>query len=250
VNLIGGSYGTYAAQVFAHLYPARVRALVLDGVVPTNADYPLRFAERSQRAFDQVVDECAHDVACRAAFPDPRRDLALGQARLREHPVILKTARASVAFDADAFSMFVRSLLGSPDGRGLVPAVVRAAAAGEYDAFAAAVIDGQFGVLESQSVGMYLTVNCTEVLPRATMEDTERLARGTFLGVTSLDDARGVAAALPHAQSVVVLGGGHTVGGTPCIDGVIARFIEKPFAPVDASCIRPIATPFAKAFPP
>jgi len=46
------------------------------------------------------------------------------------------------------------------------------------------------------------------------------------------------------------LGGGHTVGGTPCIDGVIARFIEKPFAPVDASCIRPIATPFAKAFPP
>jgi pimeloyl-ACP methyl ester carboxylesterase len=89
VNLIGGSYGTYAAQVFAHLYPARVRALVLDGVVPTNADYPLRFAERSQRAFDQVVDECAHDVACRAAFPDPRRDLALGQARLREHPVIL-----------------------------------------------------------------------------------------------------------------------------------------------------------------
>ena len=97
---------------------------------------------------------------------------------------------------------------------------------------------------------MYLTVNCTEVLPRATMEDTERLARGTFLGVTSLDDARGVAAALPHAQSVVVLGGGHTVGGTPCIDGVIARFIEKPFAPVDVSCIRPIATPFAKAFPP
>ena len=156
---------------------------MLDGVVPTNADYPLRFAERSQRAFDQVVDECAHDAACRATFPDPRSDLALARARLREQPVILKTTRASAVFDADAFSMFVRSLLGSPDGRGLVPAVVRAAAAGHYDAFAAPVVDGQFGVLESQSVGMYLTVNCTEVLSKATMNDADRLARGTFLGV-------------------------------------------------------------------
>jgi pimeloyl-ACP methyl ester carboxylesterase len=291
VNLVGGSYGTYAAQVFAHLYPARVRTLVLDGVVPANADYPLRFAERSQRAFEQVVDECAHDAACRVAFPDPRSDLALAQARLREQPVILKTTRASVVFDVDAFSMFVRSLLGSPDGRGLVPAVVRAAAAGNYDAFAAPVIDGQFGVLESQSVGMYLTVNCTEVLSGATMNDAERLARGTFLGVaragpmlracaiwprgidvaalheplhsevpalllsgtvdnaTSLDDARSVAATLPRARSVVVRGGGHTVGGTPCMDDVIARFIEEPLVPVDASCIRPITTTFAKTFP-
>jgi pimeloyl-ACP methyl ester carboxylesterase len=285
VNLIGGSYGSYAAQVFALLYPARVRTLVLDGVVPTNADYPLRFAERSQRAFEQVVDECAHDALCRAAFP------ALAQARLREQPVILRTTRASVAFDADALSMFVRSLLGSPDGRGLVPAVVRAAAAGRYDAFAADVIGGQFGVLASQSVGMYLTINCTEVLSNATMNDAVRLARGTFLGVaragpmlracaiwpkgidvaalheplrsdvpalllsgtvdnaTSLDDARSVAASLPNARSVIVSGGGHTVGGTPCIDGVIARFIEEPGAPVDASCIRPITTAFAKIFP-
>ena len=291
LNLIGGSYGSYAAQVFARLYPARVRTLVLDGVVPTNADYPLRFAERSQRAFDQVVDECAHDAACRATFPDPRSDLALARARLREQPVILKTTRASAVFDADAFSMFVRSLLGSPDGRGLVPAVVRAAAAGHYDAFAAPVVDGQFGVLESQSVGMYLTVNCTEVLSKATMNDADRLARGTFLGVaragpmlracaiwpkgidvaalheplrsdvpalllsgtvdnaTSLDDARSVAANLPNARSVVVRGGGHTVGGTPCIGGVIARFIEEPLAPVDASCVRPITTAFAKTFP-
>lgn len=87
-NLLGGSYGTNAAQVFAHRYPSRVRTLVLDGVVPTNADYPLRFAERTQRAFDQVVDECAQDAACRAAFPDPRRDLAVAQARLRERPSV------------------------------------------------------------------------------------------------------------------------------------------------------------------
>ena len=291
VNLLGGSYGTYAAQVFARLYPARVRTLVLDGVVPADADYPLRFAERSQRAFDQVLDECAQDAACRATFSDPRSDLARAQSRLRAQPVVLRTSRASVVFDVDALSMFVRSLLGSPDGRGLVPALLRAAAAGNYDAFAAAVVDGQFGVLESQSVGMYLTVNCTEVLSGATMSDAERLARGTFLGVaragpmlracaiwpkgtddaalhqplrsdvpalllsgtvdnaTSLDDARRVATTLPHARSVVVRGGGHTVGGTPCIDGVIARFIEEPLRPVDVSCIRPITTTFAQTLP-
>lgn len=287
VNVIGGSYGTYAAQMLAHLHPQRVRTLVLDGVVPTNGDYPMRFAELVQRSFDQVVGECEGDPACRAAFPDLRGELATAQARLRLHPVTLTNQRMSVVFDGDAFAMLVRSFLGSPEARGYVPAVVHAAAIGNYDALADRMIDGQLAVIESQSVGVYLTVSCTETVPHATVADAERLATGSFLGAaraapivraceywpkgvdigamheplrsdvpallmsgtvdnaTALGDARRVVAELPHGQWIVVPGGGHTVGGTPCMGDVIARFLDAPLAPVDASCVRPMVTRFA-----
>lgn len=264
---------------------------MLDGVVPPRTDYPLRFAERTQRAFDQVVDECANDARCRREFPSIRDDLAAAHERLREHPVSLRTSRAAVIFDGDAFAMLVRAFVGSPDARGMMPAIVHAVASGNHDALADIVVNSQFGMLRSQSVGMYLTVNCTEVLAGATIADAERLARGTFLGVaragpmlracdlwpkgidipelhqplrshvpalllsgtvdnaTSLDDARRVAVTLPLSQHVVVPGGGHTVGGTPCMGSVIAHFLDAPLAPIDASCVRPIATEFVTSLP-
>jgi pimeloyl-ACP methyl ester carboxylesterase len=277
--------------MLAHLHPQRVRTLVLDGVVPTNGDYPMRFAELVQRSFDQVVGECEGDPACRAAFPDPRGELATAQARLRLHPVTLTNQRMSVVFDGDAFAMLVRSFLGSPEARGYVPAVVHAAAIGNYDALADRMIDGQLAVIESQSVGVYLTVSCTETVPHATVADAERLATGSFLGAvraapivracdywpkgvdiaamhqplrsdvpallmsgtvdnaTALDDARRVVAELPYGQWIVVAGGGHTVGGTPCMGDLIAHFLDTPLAPVDGSCVRPIVTRFAFVLP-
>ena len=292
VNVIGGSYGTYAAQMLARMHVQRVRTLVLDGVVPADGDFPMRFAERVQRSFDQVVAECAADSACRTAFPDTRSELVVAQARLRARPVMLTNRRASAVFDGDAFAMLVRSFLGAPDARRYLPAVVHAAAMGRYDALADLVIDGQLGVLDSQSVGMYLTVSCTETVPHATVADAERMAAGSFLGAaraapvvracafwpkgadiaslheplhndvpallmsgtvdnaTALDDAQRVVAELPRGQWIIVPGGGHTVGGTPCMGDVIARFLDAPLATVDASCVRSIATRFALELPP
>jgi len=146
-------------------------------------------------------------------------------------------------------------------------------------------------VLEAQSVGMYLTVSCTETVPHATVAEAERLAADSFLGAaraapilracafwpkgidraalheplrsdipallmsgtvdnaTALDDARRVVSQLPHGQWIVVPGGGHTVGGTPCMGDVIARFIDAPVTPVDASCVSQIVTRFALTLP-
>lgn len=55
INFYGFSYGTYLAQVYATLYPERVRRFVLDGVVdPTDVWYQLNLEQEKQ--FDQNIN--------------------------------------------------------------------------------------------------------------------------------------------------------------------------------------------------
>src|SRR5580700_710261 len=85
-NVMGGSYGTFAAQTFAHAHPGRVRSLILNGVVPPAAPFVLGFAPSSEAALEQTFAECAADAACHAMYPDPQRELDQAFARLDAHP--------------------------------------------------------------------------------------------------------------------------------------------------------------------
>src|SRR5438132_1012342 len=74
INIIGGSYGTRATQVYLKLHETRVRAIILHGVSPTNQFMPRDFPQHTERALDGVMADCAADDACRAAFPDLRAE--------------------------------------------------------------------------------------------------------------------------------------------------------------------------------
>ncbi len=70
INLYGGSYGTRAALVYLRQHEPHVRAVILDGVAPTDMRLPLFFARDAQRALDKLLADCAADADCNAQYPD------------------------------------------------------------------------------------------------------------------------------------------------------------------------------------
>jgi pimeloyl-ACP methyl ester carboxylesterase len=105
LTYLGFSYGTHIGEVYANLFPDRVRALTLDGVIdpvewttgatPADAYVPIEFRAGSFRGTYQALltflDACAHDRRC--AFREQGRNLLQKYdtllRRLRRRPVLL-----------------------------------------------------------------------------------------------------------------------------------------------------------------
>ena len=86
VNLVGVSYGTRLALVYARRFPSRVRTMVLDGVAPLEMAIGGTFERDAQRALDLAVARCQAEPSCRKAFPDIAGDLGALLASLERQP--------------------------------------------------------------------------------------------------------------------------------------------------------------------
>jgi pimeloyl-ACP methyl ester carboxylesterase len=67
ITAIGGSYGTRLGAVYATLFPARVRAMVLDGYDNANTpygEYLVRQSAAFERELDELLGDCAGDATC------------------------------------------------------------------------------------------------------------------------------------------------------------------------------------------
>jgi pimeloyl-ACP methyl ester carboxylesterase len=104
LTFFGVSYGSYLGQVYANMFPDRVRAVTIDGVVdpiawagtPATASRPtfdrLRSADAASRALRQILTLCdrAGEQKCRfAAAGDPVANYDLLADRLKKTPVML-----------------------------------------------------------------------------------------------------------------------------------------------------------------
>jgi len=65
------------------------------------------------------------------------------------------------------------------------------------------------------------------------------LLGGTLDPATPPENMARLSATLPHAQTVMVPGAGHGVGG-PCISGIVAAFLDRPLVKVDTACVKPV----------
>ena len=102
LTYLGFSYGSFLGNVYANMFPGRVRALAIDGVLDPlawtgtreTADVPqtdrLRSGEGSARAFEEILRRCevAGPEFCRlAGLGDPQEIWAEVRARLLEAPL-------------------------------------------------------------------------------------------------------------------------------------------------------------------
>jgi pimeloyl-ACP methyl ester carboxylesterase len=72
MSYYGASYGTAIGQVYADLFPSRVRSMVLDGVVelgPTGLALAADQATGFELALRSFADDCASSGACRTSNP-------------------------------------------------------------------------------------------------------------------------------------------------------------------------------------
>ncbi|WP_287128226.1 alpha/beta fold hydrolase [Candidatus Cyanaurora vandensis] len=172
INLYGGSYGTRAALTYLRTYPDRVRAVVLDGVVPLDWTLGLTVAQDAQRALDLIFTRCEQDPDCQKAFPQVRmefttlaRQLAAQPRRLTvPHPVSGRLTPLTV--DRAALVSTVRLFSYVPEAVALIPLLIHTAAqSGDLQTLAAQtlLIGGQ--VQDGISVGMFYSVVCAEDVP-------------------------------------------------------------------------------------
>ncbi|MFN0104495.1 MAG: alpha/beta hydrolase [Bryobacteraceae bacterium] len=189
INLYGGSYGTRAALVYARRHTAYTRAVILDGVAPTDMRLPLYMARDGQRALDLLFRDCTADKGCNERFPRLRERLnALLGARPRKVPYV--HPRTGVEKEGDVKRLTLGGILFaslySPKTASLVPLLIEQAEKGVFTGFFAlgAAFDPS---ASSIARGMHFSVVCSEDAPRIQPGSIERETAATFLGAEMAD---------------------------------------------------------------
>ena len=206
INIIGGSYGTRAAQVFLKLHPNSARAIILHGVSPTNQSMPRDFPQHTERALNGVIAECAADQACHEAFPNLLAESKSVLERLLRGPVEVELKRdpakdpVKISLSRDLVGEAIRYMLYQPAAASRIPLFIHLAAQGNFVPFANAAINYRQNLVATGSNGMYLSVTCAEDLPLIKPGEGERNGLNTFLGDYRLRQQRAACELWPRGK--------------------------------------------------
>ncbi len=179
LTIYGVSYGTRVAQHYLRRYPDRVRAVILDGVVPPDEPLLAPVIEHSDKALNTLIDRCVADDACVGALGDVRAQLAEVRSYFdtRErvpvhfmHPVTAAPANYDVTYEH--FASLIRFLLYAPESAATVPLLIRRAAEEkDFAPVAAQALLTLQRLGDSLASGMHNSVMCTEDQPFARIDD-------------------------------------------------------------------------------
>jgi len=187
INLYGGSYGTRAALVYLRRHGAHVRTMILDGVAPMDMRLPVFTARDAQRALDKLLTDCEADTACKRAFPELPARIRNLLRRLEQEPPTVRIVHPRTGFaedirvEARVVASILFSALYSPLTASIVPALVDHAERNEFQSVFALGLAGE-GTDENMSVGMQLSVLCSEDAVRVTPADMQEATAGTLFG--------------------------------------------------------------------
>jgi pimeloyl-ACP methyl ester carboxylesterase len=206
INVIGGSYGTRAAQVYLKLHEAHVRAVVLHGVSPTNQFMPRDFPQHTERALNGVMADCDADDVCRAAFPNLRIEAKSVLEKLLRGPVAVELKRPPatesirLSLSRDLAAEAIRYMLYQPGAASRIPLFIHLAAQGNFTPLTEAALSYRESIVATGSNGMYLSVTCAEDLPLIKSGEGERNGVNTFLGDYRLRQQRAACALWPRGK--------------------------------------------------
>jgi pimeloyl-ACP methyl ester carboxylesterase len=187
INLYGGSYGTRAALVYLRQHGEHVRSAVLDGVAPTDMRLPLFTARDAQLALDKALADCEAEQACRHTFPGMAHRIRNLIASLEQspRPVRIVHPRTGIAEEVNVDARLVASVmfsaLYSPLTASIVPALVERAERNDFQGLFALALAGE-DAGENMSIGMQLSVLCSEDASRVSSGELERETSGTVFG--------------------------------------------------------------------
>lgn len=186
INLIGGSYGTRAAQVYMKRHPESVRAAVIFGVAPMDEPIAFSHAANGQRSLDLLLGWCEKDKDCHRKFPAIREDFKAVMDRLARGPVTVevknphthKTEKVSLSRDfiADGIRW---ALYGDSEG---LPLMIHQAAGGDFGPLGQATVNARLGAIDGLMTGLLFSVTCAEDMPYIDPAEIPAHTAGSFLG--------------------------------------------------------------------
>ncbi|HXZ47490.1 MAG TPA: alpha/beta fold hydrolase [Usitatibacter sp.] len=193
LNLWGGSYGTRVELEYLRRHGEHVRTLVLDGVAPATMKLPLSFVKDGEAALGKLVDGCEAEALCRLTYPDLRRTIESLRDRLARRPVRASIQdprtgeRETIEVTENVFLSGLFRPLYDAELASLLPFGVASAANGDFNPLLAQNLELTDDISENLSLGMHLSVICSEDVPLITPADLEK-ARSAFFGGALVDD--------------------------------------------------------------
>lgn len=168
-NLYGVSYGTRLALTIMRDYPDGVRSVILDSVLPLQADLYTELPDNIARVLDVLFDGCANDNACSTTYPYFHDVFWKLVSDLNREPLQLTVSRPDVGqinliIDGNRVINWVFNWSYAVPDIERIPAYVHALASGDREQMTQPILDG----LDSESstlfidVGMHYSVQCGE----------------------------------------------------------------------------------------
>jgi pimeloyl-ACP methyl ester carboxylesterase len=194
INLVGGSFGTYAALMYIRAHGEHVRNAYLRSLVTLENRVPLYHAQAAQWALDRLFEQCAADAACHAAYPRLREDFSAVLARLRRGPVRVSVrhpvsgARTNVDLTEKAFADAVRVMMYEGEGGRELPFLIAQAKAGDFGHLAETAINSSRGFYANMPLALYYAVTCNEFVDRIRPEEVEPVTHGSYYGPWRVKD--------------------------------------------------------------
>ncbi|MFC3034569.1 alpha/beta fold hydrolase [Pseudoalteromonas fenneropenaei] len=168
LHLYGGSYGTRIAQEYARQYPAHVKTMTLDGVVPMQQSL-LAIGTAVEEALAAVFRDCEQDSACHASYPTLQADYQQLMAKLAQETVTTQVLhprtgeQEQFVVSANKLYSALRMALYSKASRALIPLTIYQANKGNYSPLLGLMSGND--VAEGIAMGMHNSIVCGEDWP-------------------------------------------------------------------------------------
>lgn len=186
LSLWGASYGTKVARVYMRRHPDRVRAVVLHGVVPLERSMWPDLFRSADSALTELIALCSADAACASTYPDLESRFSDLVQRLDSDPIMLAVPAAdapddtiAVPFDRRSLAGLVVGMLRSGRGARALPAMIYRMSRGDWAQISSMQRPGTPSPVPR---GVYLSIACTEEMPRLTEDDLRRARLPNRLG--------------------------------------------------------------------
>lgn len=176
VNLYGGSYGSLLAQAVMRDHPENIRSVVLTSVLPLEKSLFVDASATTAQAILRLLDTCAADDACNAAYPDLQIKLFEVIDRLNAEPVPVTVTNPldGESYDALLTGETVRAnlvtFLYTTQIIPVLPQAIDDVYNGDYELMTQ-LSSTRLALLDLLSRGMTFSVVCTEDLIGRTPDD-------------------------------------------------------------------------------
>lgn len=188
INIYGTSYGTRAALVYVRRHRGHVRSIVLKAIAPPTMRGTMHYARDTERSLRYLFRACASDVNCAKAFPNLEAEFRQVLARARQGdlrglvpdpsggaPIELPLSRGVVAST-------LLGLLQNSNSAVRLPLLIHTTFTGDTKPLVDAIVEYRRGLDAGISMGMHLSVMCSEDAPRMSLARARITDRGTALG--------------------------------------------------------------------
>jgi len=178
---------------------------VLDGVAPATMKLPLSFVADGEAALEKLVQGCEAEPLCSVTYPDLSGTIETLRTRLARRPVTASIQdprtgeRQTIDVNENVFLSGLFRPLYVAELASLLPFGIASAANGDFNPLLAQNLEFADDVSENLSLGMHLSVLCSEDIPLITEQDLAK-ADQSFFGRALVDDFLAACKVWPHGK--------------------------------------------------